>query len=165
MLLLLLLYHLPVSFPRPDPPTPTTRGRIVTQAAIVMAAGWVRVVAHDSVEAQVEMAKKPGDECSGRGELLLSQRKTRIVRAKLAWCPRDVLDAHRHTVSPAVMPGPVFQLHELHYLARAAHDEVRRSLRPGLLETLYTTVYPRLPVRDVDDDQRYRFAPTAAVVR
>ena len=91
----------------------------------MVAALRVRIVAHDSVEAQVEMAKKPGDECSGCGELLLSQRKTRIVRAKLAWCPRDVLDAHRRTVPPAVVPGPILQLDELHDLARAAHDEVR----------------------------------------
>ena len=72
MLLLLLLYHLPVSFPRPDPSTPATRSCVVAQAAVMVAALRVRIVAHDSVEAQIEMAKKPGDERSGCGELLLS---------------------------------------------------------------------------------------------
>jgi hypothetical protein len=81
MLLLLLFDHSSIPFPRPDTSTPATRGCVVAQAAVVVTGLGVRIVAHDSVEAQAEMAKKPGDERSGRCKLLFGQRKPSIVWA------------------------------------------------------------------------------------
>lgn len=103
-------------------------------------------------------------ERSGRRELRICQRQPSIALAQLPRCPRDMLDANADTVAVRVMPGPVSQRYELHDLAVAPHDEVRRRLRLGLLETLDAPIGALLTVGDVNHDQRYRFASTATVV-
>jgi hypothetical protein len=120
---------------------------------------------YDRVEFQAETAKKPGDERSGCGELLLGQREPSIILAKLARRPGYVLYANGLAIPPAVVPGPIAELHELYNLARATHDEVRRRLCPGLLKARDAAVGARLSVGDVNHDEADRLAPTAAVVR
>lgn len=83
---------------------------------------------YDRIEFQAEMAKKPGDERRGCGELRIGQREPRIVRPKLTRRPGYVLDAHGLTVSPAVMPGPIARVHELYRVSRLTHDKVRARL-------------------------------------
>ena len=65
-----------------------------------------------------------------RFKLFLGQRQPGIIWAKLARRPGYVLDAHRRTVPPAVVPGPVAQVFTSCTTSPVAtHDKARRRLR------------------------------------